>query len=71
MQNGYLGGLKSAGNAPDLQENISINSSKPKKKKKKSIDKMQHQARTLNSFSGWNGGMESTAVVESGVLPKK
>lgn len=32
---------------------------------------MQHQARTLNSFSGWNGGMESTALVESGVLPKK
>lgn len=34
VQNGYLGGLKSAGNAPDLQENISINSSKPKEKKK-------------------------------------
>lgn len=70
MKNGYLGSLKSAGSVPDLQENIKINISKPKTKKKYILnrDKMQHEAGTLDSFLG---EIRSTALVESGILPKK
>lgn len=53
MKNRYLEDVRNAGNDPDLQESIKIDSSRPKAKKVMNRHKMQYKAGVFEFFSGW------------------